>query len=160
MKLFNIIILLNLSLYIKTQTSIPISFTNPGTGYTISGNVVTITTAGTYDLTGSVTDKQIIVASSSKLNLNSFSFINDENLSPIIINSNQNVELILSGESTLQDSSSNVNNGVIYLQNSATLTISGTGTLNINPNKSRAVYGLTGASFIAMMEPILKYHQI
>ena len=123
MKLFIIIILLNLSLYIKTQTSIPISFTNPGTGYTISGNVVTITTAGTYDLTGSVTDKQIIVASSSKLNLNSFSFINDENLSPIIINSNQNVELILSGESTLQDSSSNVNNGVIYLQNSATLTI-------------------------------------
>ena len=148
MKLFNIIILLNLSLYIKTQTSIPISFTNPGTGYTISGNVVTITSAGTYDLTGSVTDKQIIVASSSKLNLNSFSFINNENLSPIIINSNQNVELILSGESTLQDSSTNTNNGVIYLQSSVTLTISGTGILNINPNKSRAVYGLTGASFI------------
>ena len=149
MKLFNIIILLNLSLYIISQTSIPISFTNPGTGYTIAGNIVTITTAGTYDLTGSETDKQIIVASSVKLNLNSFSLINTGNLSPIIINSNQNVEFILSAESTLQDSSTNTNNGVIYLQNSATLSISGTGTLNINPNKSRAVYGLTGASFIA-----------
>ncbi len=58
MKLLNIIILLNLSLYIISQTSIPISFTNPGTGYTIAGNIVTITTAGTYDLTGSETDKK------------------------------------------------------------------------------------------------------
>ena len=149
MKSLNIIILLNLSLYIISQTSIPISFTNPGTGYTIAGNIVTITTAGTYDLTGSETDKQIIVASSVKLNLNFFSLINTGNLSPIIINSNQNVEFILSAESTLQDSSTNTNNGVIYLQNSATLSISGTGTLNINPNKSRAVYGLTGASFRA-----------
>ena len=148
MKSINIIILLSFSLYIISQTSTPISFTNPGTGYSISGNTVTITSDGTYELTGSETNKQIIVSSSSKIYLNSFSLINNNNLTPIIINSNKNVELILKGESTLQDSSTNSNNSIIYLQSSSSLIISGTGTLNLNPNKQMALYGQTSSSFI------------
>ena len=148
MKLINLLIFLSFSLYIKSQTSTQISFTNPGTSYSISGNTVTITTAGTYELSGSETNKPIIIASSSKIYLNSFSLINNNNLTPIIINSNYNIELILQGESTLQDSSTNSNNAVIYLQTSSTLTISGTGTLNINPNKQLALFGQSGSNLI------------
>ena len=60
MKLINTIILLSFSLYIISQASTPISFTNPGSGYSISGNTVTITSDGTYELTGSEIKKQII----------------------------------------------------------------------------------------------------
>ena len=41
----------------------------------------------------------------------------------------------------MTDSSSNENDGTIYLDEGATLTISGTGTLNINPNKLMAING-------------------
>ena len=136
--MINTIILLSFLLYIISQVSTPISFTNPGTGYSISGNIFTITSDGTYELTGSQTNKQIIVASLSKIYLNSFSLINNDNLTPLIINSNKNVEIILQEESTLQDSSTNSNNGIIYLQSYSSLIISGTGTLNLNPNKQMA----------------------
>ena len=59
MKLINTIILLSCTLYIISQISTPISFTNPGTGYSILGNTVTITSDGTYELTGSEINKQI-----------------------------------------------------------------------------------------------------
>ena len=146
--MINTIILLSFLLYIISQVSTPISFTNPGTGYSISGNIVTITSDGTYELTGSQTNKQIIVASLSKIYLNSFSLINNDNLTPLIINSNKNLEIILQGESTLQDSSTNSNNGIIYLQSYSSLIISGTGTLNLNPNKQMALYGQASSSFI------------
>ena len=146
--MINTIILLSFLLYIISQVSTPISFTNPGTGYSISGNIFTITSDGTYELTGSQTNKQIIVASLSKIYLNSFSLINNDNLTPLIINSNKNVEIILQEESTLQDSSTNSNNGIIYLQSYSSLIISGTGTLNLNPNKQMALSGQTSSSFI------------
>ena len=148
MRLIYIIIFLSLSLDIFTQVSTPISFTNSGTGYILSGNTVTINIDGTYDLTGSVIDKQIIVSSSCTLNFNSFSLINSGSLTPLIINANKKVKLFLKGESTLQDSSTNNNLGIIYLQNGATLTIAGTGTLTLNPNKSFAIYGLANTSLI------------
>ena len=148
MRFIYIIIFLSLSLNIFGQVSTPISFTNSGTGYTLSDNIVTITVDGTYNLTGSVRDKQIIVSSSCTLNLNSFSLINSGTLTPVIINTNKKVELILTGESTLQDSSTNINSGIIYLQKEANLTISGTGTLDLNPNRSFAIYGLANTSLI------------
>lgn len=148
MRLIYIIIFLSLSSNISSQASTPISFTNSGKGYTLSGNTVTITEDGKYDLTGSVTDKQIIVSSSCTLNLNSFSLINSGPLTPIIINVNKKVELILTSESTLQDSSTNINSGIIYLKSGVSLTISGIMTLNLNPNKSFAIYGLTSTSLI------------
>lgn len=47
----------------------------------------------------------------------------------------QTLNLVLNGESTLQDSSTNENDGTIYLEDGSSLIISGTGTLNINPYK-------------------------
>ena len=49
---------------------ISIDFTTAGEGYSISGDIVTITSEGTYSLTGTQINKKIIVSSSCKLNLN------------------------------------------------------------------------------------------
>ena len=67
-------------------------------------------------------------------------------MTPIFISSGKEVNLVLTGESALTDSSSNENDGNIYLDKGATLTISGTGTLNINPNKLMAINGTESTS--------------
>ena len=60
MKLVSILsIIYVFSLVIAQSTTI--DFSNSGTGYTVSGNVVTITSAGSYDLAGTVTDKNIVL---------------------------------------------------------------------------------------------------
>lgn len=144
-KIFNILIISTSILFIySSQTAI--DFTQSGTGYTVSGNIVTISTDGTYELTGSQTDKKIIISSTATLNLNSLSLINNAALTPIVISSNKAVNLVLSDTTTLQDSSINENYGVIYLENGASLTISGKGTLNLNPKNYFAVYGVYGTS--------------
>ena len=62
-------------------------------------NVLTITGTGSFDLTGSVENKKIIVSSSCTLNFNSFSLINSGALTPILISENQAVEISLGTES-------------------------------------------------------------
>ena len=125
----------NFSLMINAQSSTSISFTSKGEGYTVSDNIVTISNEGTYDLSGEQTNAKIIISASCTLNLNSFSIFNIEELTPIVINPNKEVNIILTGESSLTDSSTNENNGTIYLQSGASLTISGNGSLNKYPNK-------------------------
>ena len=118
--------------FFELQSPTTISFDASGTGYTLNTDktTATITSTGTYDLTGSLTDKQIIVSSSCTINLSSLTLSNSGSLTPILISESQEVELALIGESTLIDSSTNENNGTIYLQSGASLTISGEGTLN------------------------------
>ena len=136
------IIFLYSTLLIYVHSSTQISFSTSGTGYTVSDNVVTITGDDSYDLSGDdLSDKNIIVSSSCTLNFNSFNLKNTGTLTPLIISENKAVKIVLTGESTLQDSSTNENNGTIYLQKGASLTISGTGTLNIYPNKYLAING-------------------
>ena len=76
-------------------------------------------------------------------------------MTPILISSGKEVKLVLTGESTLTDSSSNENDGTIYLDQGATLTISGTGTLNINPNKLMAINGTESTSLIVNGGPTI-----
>ena len=149
-------ILLLSYLFLLAQSSTTISFSSSGDGYTVSDNVVTISSDGTYDLTTTETNKKIIVASSCTLNLNSFSLINSGTLTPIVISSGKQVTLVLTGESTLTDSSTNENEGTIYLESSASLIISGTGTLNINPNKFMAINGTTSTSLTVNGGPTIK----
>ena len=78
------------SSFIFIQLTTTISFTSSGDGYTVSDNIITITGEGPFELTGTQTDKEIIVSSSCTLYLNSFSLTNTESLTPIIINSNEN----------------------------------------------------------------------
>ena len=155
MKSLSFFILLTLTLLVLIQSDTTIDFTSSGSGYTVTSNNITISTAGTYVLSGSQTNKKIMVSSASTLNLNSFSLINSGSLPPIVISSNQAVTMVLSGTSTLQDSSSNEKDGVIYLESGASLTISGTGTLNINPYKLMAINGTDGTSLTVSGGPTI-----
>ena len=48
----------------------------------------------------------------------------------------------------MTDSATNENEGTIYLQKGASLTISGTGQLNLFPRKNMAINGTEGTSLI------------
>ena len=136
------------SSFIFIQLTTTISFTSSGDGYTVSDNIITITGEGPFELTGTQTNKVIIISSSCTLYLNSFSLTNTESLTPIIISSNKNVILSLLSDSTLIDSSFNINKGIIFLQNKSSLTITGTKIFNLFPNKFMAIYGTLGTSLI------------
>jgi len=151
-----IFILLIAYLFSFSLSSTTISFSTSGDGYTVSNGVVTISSEGTYDISSTETNKKIIVSSSCTLNLNSFSLTNSGTLTPILINSGKQLSLVLSGESTLTDSSTNENDGTIYLESGASLIISGTGTLNINPNKLMAINGTTSTSLTVNDGPTIK----
>ena len=138
---FLIFLLYLLSFIIIKSDSIPIDFTTSGEGYSISGDVLTITSEGSYTLTGTQVNKKILVDTSSTLNFNGFILSNSGSLTPIVIGENKAVEIVLSSDLTLIDSETNENNGTIYLQRGASLTISGTGTLMITPNKLMAING-------------------
>ena len=140
------LIILFIASFISIKSSTLISFTEPGEGYTVSDNIVTITGSGPFDLTGEQNNTKIIVSSSCTLNLNGFTIINLGDLTPLIISENKAVELVLTGESTFIDSVSNENEGTIYLQRGASLTISGEGELNISPQKYMAINGTDDTS--------------
>ena len=144
MKLKNVLIILFIFSLSNVQSAI--NFDTSGTGYTVSGNVVTISGGGTYDLENSQTDKNIIISKSCTLNLNSFSLTNSGSLTPILVSASQTLTLVLTGSSTLQDSSTNENEGIIYLESGASLIISGTGTLKLAPNKMMAINGTDSTS--------------
>ena len=144
----SIIFLIFLSLFITIISSTSISFSSIGEGYTIEDDILTITGEGEYDLSTSETDKEILVKSSCTLKFNSFSLSNSGSLTPLLISSEKQVNLVLTGESTLIDSSNNEHEGTIYLESGATLTISGTGILNIKPNKLMAINGTDSTSLI------------
>ena len=156
MKVIYILLIVCLCSFVELSTTI--SFSSSGDGYTVSNGVVTISSEGTYDLssTSTETNKKIIVSSSCTLNLNSFSLVNSGSLTPILIESGYQVSLVLNGESTLTDSSTNENEGTIYLKSGASLIISGTGTLNINPNKLMAINGTDSTSLTVNGGPTIK----
>ena len=151
----SIIFLIFLSLFITIISSTSISFSSNGEGYTIEDDILTITGGGEYDLSTSETDKEILVKSSCTLKFNSFSLSNSGSLTPLLISSEKQVNLVLTGESTLIDSSNNEHEGTIYLESGATLTISGTGILNIKPNKLMAINGTDSTSLIVNDGPTI-----
>ena len=59
MKALSILLLIYLFSFSVIQSATTIDFSNSGTGYTVSGNVITITGEGPFDLTSSYTDKNI-----------------------------------------------------------------------------------------------------
>ena len=90
------------------------------------------------------------------MNLKSFKLTNSGDFTPIVISSGKEVEIVLTGESFLSDSSNNENDGIIFLQSEATLIISGSGTLNINPNKLMAINGEDSTSLTVNGGPTIK----
>ena len=151
MKPIYILLPLFISLFVNIKSAgTSISFDTAADGFTLSEDksTVEITGAGPFDLTGSFGDKKIIVSSSCTLNLQDFKIINSGTLTPILISENKAVKIALTSESLLADSATNENDGTIYLQKGASLTISGTGTLIITPNKLMAINGTEETSLI------------
>ena len=92
----SIIFLILFSLFITIISSTAVSFESDGEGYTIEDNILTITGEGEYDFSGEE-DKEILVESSCTLNFNGFTLINSNNLTPLLISSGKQVNLVLTG---------------------------------------------------------------
>ena len=101
-----------------------------------------------YTFTGTGFDKKISVFYSSTITFKSFTLISSGKLTPLIIDSDANVKLILEGTSTIIDSAENENDSIIFLKKGATLSIEGKGTLNIITNKLMAIKGDNSTSLI------------
>lgn len=111
---------------------------------TVDGNQVTITAGGTYSITGSLTDGQLLVTGSEKVKLycNGMQISNSSGPAMVCLNEKRTIlSLAKDTENRLEDGSSyseeeihgkNVSPSALYVQDK--LTINGTGSLTINGN--------------------------
>jgi len=108
-----------------------------GTGYTYSGGVVTITTSGEYEITGTSTvanAKRVVVASgvTADITLNGASITNGT-LSPFQLAGTADVDLTITGVNVLNCTSALTTTGIragLYVPSNAKITIGGTGSLD------------------------------
>lgn len=141
------IIFLLFIISIKCDETIDFSSSlSSGKGYTVNDNTVTIFSDGIFTLKGTSINKNILVSSNCSLILDSLSLNSNGTLTPLIIESYNSISMHLKGSSILIDSSSNENEGIIYLKSGASLNISGDGTLNLIPNKNMAINGTNSTS--------------
>ena len=149
MKKSKIIIFFFLITLIKTNDPIEIDFSNTletTADYTVEGNTIILSNEnGNYILSGTSSSHNVKVSSSCTLNLNSLDLYSPTS-APLLIEQNKIVSLILTGVSSLTDSTSNQNEGVIYLNKESKLIISGEGILSIQPNKFMAINGTESSS--------------
>ena len=158
MKAKYILLIIYLTSLFNIHSSTELSFDSSGDGYTLSddGTILTITSGGEYQIGGEYSNKKIIVAASCSITFSNFILENSGSLTPLLINENIEVEIILNGETTLTDSSSNENDGTIYLKSGASLTISGGGSIDINPNKLLAINGTDDTSLTVNDETTIR----
>jgi len=135
-----------------------------GTGYTYASNVVTITTSGEYELTGTTARVRVIIATgvTADITLNGVNMTNGNGTtsrSPIQLQNGANVNLTLAAGTTNVlrcDYAISVVVGTttlyadgtagLYVRPNATLTIDGTGTLNASGGIHGAGIGGTTAN--------------
>ena len=130
-----------------TLTSI---LTNTTTdNYEISNNILSIISNGDYKISGSCSECQINIKKGLSVNitLNSIT-IDNSNTGPFVIKKNAVVNLILKGESRIEDNEAIENEELddfegagIKFKSSSTLTISGTGKLTIVGNPKNGIKG-------------------
>lgn len=142
------------------STVIPIklnenSITTDGAGVTIDGSKATITSAGTYSISGSLTDGQIIVDTDDKdlvrLIFNGID-IHCSNNAPIFISKSEKTIIILAentennlsdGETyMLEDPQENEPNAALFSKSD--LSISGNGSLTVNGNYNDGITSKDG----------------
>jgi hypothetical protein len=127
------------------------SATSSGTGVAISGGVVTITAAGTYQVTGSLSDGRLVVDSKGSGIVDlvlSDAGIASSTSSPLTILSATAVNLTLAGgtSNSLSDASIYSGTGGAVLPDAALfsavdLTIGGTGALTVRGNAQHGISG-------------------
>ncbi|GAB6395437.1 MAG: hypothetical protein MdMp024_1749 [Bacteroidales bacterium] len=102
-----------------------------GTGWTFSGNVVTITANGNYTVTGTTTTNRIVINKVTATVTLQNATIRSGDQSPISLSSDDTggsgVTLILSGSNELV--TTNVGSAGLTVENNAKLTIEGDGSL-------------------------------
>ena len=117
--------------------------------YEISKNVLSIKSKGDYKISGSCSECQISIAKglTVTITLNSIT-IDNSNTGPFVIKKNANVNLVLEGESRIEDKESAENEesddfegAGIKFKNSSSLTISGSGKLTVVGNTKNGIKG-------------------
>ena len=146
-----------------TFTDSSIDETSAGSGYTIDGTTLTITTAGTYRIGGSCSEGAIIVSKG----LSCVTLILDDltlassTTAPIVIKKNAAVNIHLEGTSTLTDNEDPANEtssdteiadafegAAIKAKSGSAVTFCGDGNLNIVANAKNGIKGGSTASMI------------
>ena len=117
--------------------------------YEISNNILSIISSGNYIISGSCSECQINIKKGLTVNitLNSIT-IDNSNTGPFVIKKNAVVNLILQGESRIEDNEAIENEDLddfegagIKFKSSSSLTISGTGKLTIVGNPKNGIKG-------------------
>ena len=149
--IFQNIIFIFIALLIQVQSvDITLSSTMTDTTadtYSIASNVVTLNSETEYKLSGTCSECQIVVEKgiTTTITLDSIT-IDNSKTGPFVIKKNSIVNLVLNGESTITDketdeSSDDYEGAGIKFKSGSSLTISGSGTLNVNGNIKNGIKG-------------------
>ncbi len=148
---------------VLTFSNSSITETSAGSGYTIDGTTLTITTAGTYRITGSCTEGSIIVSkglSNVTLILDNLS-LSSSTTAPVVVKKSSTVNIHLVGTSTLTDNEDPANEtstdttvaeafegAAVKVKSGSTVTFCGEGNLNAVANAKNGIKGGATASLI------------
>ncbi|WP_316608925.1 carbohydrate-binding domain-containing protein [uncultured Ruminococcus sp.] len=140
-----------------------ITETSAGSGYTIDGTALTITTAGTYRIGGSCNDGTIIVSkglSNVTLILDNLT-LSSSATAPIVVKKSATVNIHLEGTSTLTDNEDPANEtstdttvaeafegAAIKVKSGSSVTFCGDGNLNVVANAKNGIKGGATAELI------------
>ena len=120
--------------------------------YSIASNVVTLNSETEYKLSGTCSECQIVVEKgiTTTITLDSIT-IDNSKTGPFVIKKNSIVNLVLNGESTITDketdeSSDDYEGAGIKFKSGSSLTISGSGTLNVNGNIKNGIKGASAST--------------
>ena len=146
-----------------TFSNSTVTETSAGSGYTIDGTTLTITTAGTYRINGSCSEGAIIVSkglSNVTLILDSLTLASSTT-APIVIKKSATVNIHLEGTSTLTDNEDPANEtstdatvaeafegAAIKVKSGSSVTFCGSGSLNIVANAKNGIKGGSTASLV------------
>ena len=148
---------------VLTFSNSSITETSAGSGYTIDGTTLTITTAGTYRITGSCSEGSVVVSkglSNVTLILDNLS-LSSSTTAPIVVKKSANVNIHLVGTSTLTDNEDPANEtstdttvaeafegAAVKVKSGSTVTFCGEGNLNAVANAKNGIKGGATASLI------------
>ncbi|GLB67175.1 carbohydrate-binding domain-containing protein [Arthrobacter mangrovi] len=134
-------------------TLVDAASTAEGDGVTVDGDTVTITAAGTYRLSGSLSDGQVVIAAGEedvvRVILDGVELTSNTG-SPFVVNSaNEALVFLEDGSSnsltdaaTYSDTGTDAPNAPLYSM--ADLTIAGTGSLTVNGNSNNGITSKDG----------------
>ena len=148
---------------VLTFSNSGITETQAGSGYTIDGTTLTITTAGTYRIGGSCTEGTIIVSkglSNVTLILDNLTLASSTT-APIVVKKSATVNIHLEGTSTLTDNEDPANEtstdttvaeafegAAIKVKSGSSVTFCGNGNLNVVANAKNGIKGGSTAELI------------